>query len=137
MRLPESYRQFCMQFGVGEVSEFYRIAAPLSVKSDYELSQFNSDWHGAPDEQLLDIYGTPEFTNDLYFYCSTIGGEAYVWRLSESTDSKNHEYAIYHVPRSQPVARVASNFHDFIVDYTQRPVPNHPDGRFAFTFFPY
>lgn len=127
LKLPASYRRFCHQFGAGELSGYFRIAAPLSVTDDYDLGIFNSRWHGRPGERLLEVYGPSEVTDQLLFFGATIGGEAYVWRLSEFTSRSENERSINFVPRAPPLERVAENFAEFILEVTQRPVPNDPE----------
>lgn len=112
--LPESYREFCQQFGAGELGGHIRIASPTSDANDYELGQFNSDWHGAPGENLLEGYGPPDVVDRLFFFASTIGGEGYAWKLDEVTNLAHHEYAIYYVPRYNTLIKKAVSFAEFV-----------------------
>lgn len=112
--LPASYRAFCERFGAGELGGYMRIASPVGDRCDYELGQFNRDWHGPPEMNLLARYGPPEVIDRLFFFASTIGGEGYAWKLDEVTDATRHEYAVYYKPRYIGLVRVASGFLEFL-----------------------
>jgi len=63
IKLPFSYREFTLQLGTGELGDFFRIAAPLSIPCIYDLEIFNRTLHGDPAERLLNHFGPQELTD--------------------------------------------------------------------------
>jgi hypothetical protein len=120
LNLPKSYREFALFFGAGELAGHYRITVPMSGSSDYDLEKFNTDYHGDPDEHLLDQFGSSEVIEKCLFFCSSGGGVVFGWKTDEVTAARGHEYAIYAFD-FPPMVKVASTFQKFVETYVMAP----------------
>ena len=89
IRLPVSYREFTKVFGIGELAGYFRIAAPLEVKSEYNLDEYNKIAHGDPAEELWAIYAPSAIIEKMLFFGETIGGEMFAWDTTKVTDKEN------------------------------------------------
>lgn len=117
--LPPSYRDFVLTFGAGELAEFFRIAAPLPIESDYNLAAFNRQLHGEPEEQLLAAYGDQAVLDTFYFFCATAGDSFFGWKIDSPTTKQ--EYPIYEFPGFPPFGKVADTFEEFVTSHILTP----------------
>ena len=115
--LPKSYKDFAMVFGAGELAGFYRIATPLPIPDDYELGRFNKNLHGEPDERLLAGYGSAEYQERFYFFCSSGGGTFFGWKTDVVTIVSANEYPIYEFHEPPNARKVSESFDQFIAKY--------------------
>jgi hypothetical protein len=113
---PESYKRWACTFGAGELGGYFRIATPMEESSPFEIRQFDSQWRGSPDDDLWSGQIDAGFLSTTIWFAETIGGESYVWQLSESTDSQASEYRIYFIPRHRPPRPCADSFFDWLVN---------------------
>jgi hypothetical protein len=117
--LPKSYRDFAIVFGPGELAGLYRLATPLTLSNDYELTKFSQNLHGDADERLLEGFGSADETGRFLFF-SDGGGCFYGWKLDEMADPASREYAIYEFD-FPPMKRVATTFQEFVTEYILKP----------------
>lgn len=123
VKLPHSYREFAQRFGAGELAGYYRLSVPVAVANKYNLSQFNAETHGAPEDAMWEYSAPAEVISRIIFFADTIGGESYAWDPKEIRDTATNEYAIYHFPRAWKYREVAGSFNDFLENVALKQEP--------------
>lgn len=111
--LPNSYRKFVQHFGAGELVGLWSIASPMPAQDQFELGEYNSGRHGLPEERLLQSYGPEEFTSSFFFFADD-GDHFFGWKLDETTDPQENEYAIYEFGCITELPRYAGSFGELV-----------------------
>lgn len=119
-KLPESYRQFVLALGPGELGERFAIAAPGYPRNKFhvDLTKLNRVVHELetlPEDQLREAVSDPQQFRRLVFFGRTSGADVYGWDPQDVRDPAGPEYGIYEAPRHDPVVvNVAGSFPEFV-----------------------
>jgi hypothetical protein len=126
-RLPESYRQFVLAFGPGELAEMFTIAAPGypdNHDEDIDLGRMTrgfrkrAGFERRSDEDLATWHDDPRRAGRLVLFAKDIGPDYYGWDPEDVRDAEAHEYGIYALMHSDPrVLNLAGSFREFIEEY--------------------
>jgi hypothetical protein len=122
-RLPESYRQFILRFGPGELAEKFTIAAPgyseHRSSQRIDLAVMNRRFQDLPDDFFASGWDDPRQARRLILFCERTGGADYCgWDPEDVRDPAAPEYGIYALWHGdRRVMNVAGSFHEFIEDY--------------------
>ncbi|MGE3807281.1 MAG: SMI1/KNR4 family protein, partial [Gemmataceae bacterium] len=137
--LPDSYRDFALRFGPGELGGLLRLTAPGYPGDDtLDLAEHDAFMHSG-DDGLIQDHGHPELLTSLFYFASTYAGDTLGWDTREFRDSRHHEYDIYLLPRykDEGISHLATNFVGLIDDLLAgRLLPSlMPDERHAWSVF--
>src|SRR5689334_13955435 len=121
-RLPESYRQFVLAFGPGELAGMFTIAAPGYADhpdEDIDLGRMTrrfrrvAGFDRRTDEDLATWHDDPVWARRLVLFAKDIGPDYYGWDPEDVRDAGAHEYGIYALMHSDPrVLFLAGSFRD-------------------------
>src|SRR5262245_25298985 len=96
MKLPASYRSYCLVFGAGVVADWYTLAVPRydgRYRGQFDLASKTDCYHNARDwEEVASTSG--QFSRTVIFGDDSTAA-LYFWALNEPTDSSNNEYSVY------------------------------------------
>jgi len=120
-RLPESYRQFVLAFGPGELAGMFTIAAPGYADNhdeDIDLARMNEHWRRLDDAFLASSYDNFDRARRLVLFAKDIGPDYYGFDPEDVRDAGAHEYGIYALMHGDPrVLYLAGSFREFIEEY--------------------
>jgi hypothetical protein len=126
-RLPESYSQFVLAFGPGELGGLFMIAAPGypdHPDEDIDLGRMSrgfrkrAGFERRSDEDLAGWHDDPRRARRLVLFAKDIGPDYYGWDPEDVRDTEAHEYGIYALMHSDPrVLNIAGSFREFIEEY--------------------
>jgi hypothetical protein len=126
LKLPESYREFVLRFGPGELASTFQIAAPGYARYDVKVDLDRltpwfrrvSGLDTRSDAELANTYDDPARARRVVLFCTTFGGDYYGWDPQDVNDPAAPEYAVYILARHDTrVRKVADSFRAFIEDY--------------------
>jgi hypothetical protein len=120
--LPNSYRNFVLEFGPGELAGIFRIAVPNcrvpAFNLDREVAAHKKLFKGTMARLRLKKYDDPEQVQRMIVFSTTYRGESYCWDPEDITDKRGHEYAVYLLTRaSRKPERIADSFGEFVSEY--------------------
>jgi len=121
-QLPQSYREFAMAFGAGDLARKFKFATPGSKDRAYDLSRFHRECRkfAVSDASLAYFPETdlPRALRMFWFSLDDIRSQYFGWDTLDLTDVKNHEYGIYILPDSKRVIlRIAGSFPEFVNEF--------------------
>ena len=71
------------------------VRSPVSQTDEFDLDTFDKNTHGDPEDELRSGYGSDDEIDSWLFFCTTGGGEWFVFCPNEKTDAKRNEVEIY------------------------------------------
>lgn len=122
-RLPQSFREFLLKFGPGELADEYQIVSPgyEDYSDAVDLATLNRRFQGytsmtqRTDESLAEEFGDAARARRLVLFASTFGGDRYGWDPDDVRDPAEPEYGIYLVPHPGPIKEVATSFVEWVI----------------------
>lgn len=116
LKLPNSYRSYCMVFGAGIFSDAVKIATP-GYKGQVHVCQIEQlEEMGHEGLEYEEYSPNPEQHKRAIFFAFDMFRSYHFFDPAEITDRANNEYAIYTLFDSWEVKRIADNFWMFVTD---------------------
>lgn len=115
-KLPESYRSYCSNIGVGSFGRGdFNIAAPgYRGETETYALEFLTKSQRELAEQFGDLDLDPSQISRGIFFATDMSGSIHFFDPEDVSDRTNHEYAEFTLYRNHEIERTFDNFYDFV-----------------------